>query len=327
MPLEAPTGQDFSVWCAVDSSVRGRKVILFYRPRGASNFEKVEMDRKQGWFVATIPGSAMDETVQHYVESQSANDNVLAATGGFANPNLLIVSETAEPVDPVMTESRLAGPKRKRVEVSDLLSEDDSDDPLGAQNEDDADARPALVGSAWAVRLAVGTGFGFHPDAQLEYRLDQEKAGGFAPMSLLHILPEVTYRWNADWTFGIQTRHQIILHEGETGRPNGRPANGANIILLRALYTLWAKQSLSVFASGHVGGGEGFRLVISPDETAARPGTDTIRGGPVVFGAGVGADYVLSGPWALTGETRFHVGAPDFAVGFELNVGAQYRLP
>jgi hypothetical protein len=54
--------------------------------------------------------------------------------------------------------------------------------------------------------------------------------------------------------------------------------------------------------------------------------SDTVRGGPVVLGPGVGAVMPFAHRFALAGEIRMLFGVPDFASIVEALLGVQYDI-
>ena len=75
--------------------------------------------------------------------------------------------------------------------------------------------------------------------------------------------------------------------------------------------------------SGAIGGGDGFRLVVPPDDKEMLRRNDSVRAGPIVLGPGVGVQYHLGPHAALVADLRAFVGAPEFATVVDFNTGAQ----
>jgi hypothetical protein len=62
---------------------------------------------------------------------------------------------------------------------------------------------------------------------------------------------------------------------------------------------------------------------VRPDPGAQLTRNDSIRGGPVVAGSGVGVLYHLGRSAALVSELRALVGVPRFAVVLDFTAGVQ----
>lgn len=314
LPDEVPPGKDLAVWCAVDPSVHAKKATLFVRPPDQSEFAKLAMERSaEGWWVATIPAASVKGTLlQFYVQAEKQNAEVLAATGNDASPGFVLVRPKARPVRAVMTQSFLDG----------------DDDPAAGAAIEEAPVE-APKGFQWRklwVALQGGSAYGWHSDAALEFRPDIEVAAGTASAGTFQVLPEIGYRLNEKWSASLQLRLQKLPNEGDTGGRPGGPAPGAISALLRALYETPLSQKLNLGISGYLGGGEGVRFVMDPIPTKGRSGTDTVRGGPFLIGAGVGAFYAVTERLALSADLRALVGVPDKALLGEFNLGFRYAF-
>ncbi len=53
---------------------------------------------------------------------------------------------------------------------------------------------------------------------------------------------------------------------------------------------------------------------------------DTVAGGPVLFGPGVGFQYRVADAVGLVAEIGGLVGVPNFTVNVDLNVGVAFQL-
>ena len=63
--------------------------------RGNADFQTAEMQRsRKGWYVATIPGSAMNVTnIQVYFEARDSHDWEIATSSQPGNPSVIEVCE------------------------------------------------------------------------------------------------------------------------------------------------------------------------------------------------------------------------------------------
>ena len=94
-------------------------------------------------------------------------------------------------------------------------------------------------------------------------------------------------------------------------------------MLAKAIYR-YPRERYQLYDGGVVGGGSGFRFRIDPQQSAALPASDTVRGGPVVFGPVGGIVLPLAERLSVVGELRVLVGAPDLAAMADFNVGLQF---
>lgn len=315
LPDRVPPGQSIAVWCGVDPGLRARGASLFVRPSDQAEFTKLPMKRSErGWYVGAIEaGLVKGSLLQFYVEAENGGGTRLAATGDAYSPNVLLVQARARPVPPVLTQGALDGDEPE----PDLLPTEPQADPV---------SRAGFDWSRTWVGLQAGTGWGWHAESALEFRQDITLPSGTTGAGLVHILPELGYQLSQRWSVSLQTRHQILPNEGDTGGRPGRPARAAHAALVRGIYTMPLASRWSLQGSGAIGGGEGFRMVIDPVANRGRSGTDSIRGGPILIGAGAGLLFGVTPRFGLVAELRALLGAPDLAVLGEFNLGARYAF-
>jgi hypothetical protein len=300
--------------CAAEPGLRPSRVALFFRAPGTEAFTEVPMTRsRKGWYVGEIPASATGGTlVQYYVEAQAPGNKVAATAGDAVSPNLLLLrtavaeggSDADEPLASLEEENPLEGIERERDRAS-------------------LHRRPA---GSWWVGLGLGSGYGWHPDRRLEFVTEKEVSSGYSRAGLLHLGPEVGYQLSEKVSFSLQGRHQFIPEEGFGDTRSGSPARSAHAVLARGTYFV-GDGNLQAFGTATVGGGEGFRLVVSPQPAEGVYRHDTIRGGPIILGPGAGLVYHFGGgrlAWAL--ELRALAGLPEFAAVAELSTGAAFAF-
>ena len=314
LPDEVPPGKDLAIWCAADPALHAKKASLFVRPPDQSEFTKLEMQRSsEGWWVATVPGASVKGTLlQFYVQAEKQNGEALAATGNNESPSLVLLRAGARPARSVITQGFLDG----------------EDVPAPITTLPEVVEEPSS-GFQWAnvwIALQAGTAYGWHSAANLEFRQDIEVGAGTASAGTLHILPEFGYRLSDRWSTSLQVRVQKLPSEGDTGGRPGGPAPGAVSALLRALYERPVSKRLSLAGSLYLGGGEGVRFVMDPVPSMGRSGTDSVRSGPLLVGAGIGMFFGVTKRFALTGDLRTLVGAPDLGVLGEFNLGLRYAF-
>jgi hypothetical protein len=101
----------------------------------------------------------------------------------------------------------------------------------------------------------------------------------------------------------------------------GNPARSAFAVLARP-QLLFGPRNVQLNLSGYLGGGDGFRLTVPPQLPKFRR-NDSVRGGPLVAGAGLGVLFHLTTHVALAADTRWLFGFPDFAGVADLALGMQ----
>jgi hypothetical protein len=288
-PDEAPPNHDAILRCVAQPEIQIAKVLLFYRLPGNESYETVTATKTpRGWYTAVVPAKAFaGKMVQYYFDARDGADKSVADNGRFESPNIMIVSKNAPPV----THNALAG---VRMEGSASVSDDSEENPIARFFDNERED----TGRKFWISLAVGRGIGFHGTATLEWS-KKEVSGGSHPASAVHLAPEIGFLVSPHFALALQLRNQLIVHTGMRDSMKGSPALGANAGLLRAIWFLPVGQFSNLQLSGIVGAGEGFRLVVPPNEVNNRPSSDTVKGGPVIGGVGLHTDIALSEMWAL----------------------------
>jgi hypothetical protein len=322
LPDEAPPSEEVPLRCVSAPTATVASMVLFYRPAGSETFTPVPMVRsRKGWYEGVVPASALvGKTLQYYVEARGPSKEVATSNGSSDSPNLVIIRNGAAPVG----RGALAAAQYRREPSN---AGEVEDNPLARTERDrerDVERSAAShrrVNALW-IGLGLGSGFGWHPRKQLEFRNDDAVAAGFSPAGLMHLSPEIGWQWTRHVAVSLQSRHQFIPESGSGDDRLGSPAHGALAVLLRGYY-YFGDGSGQPFLSGAVGGGDGFRLVVPPHPEVGVVRNDTIRGGPLLVGPGAGYLYNFNNHFAWVAEARALVGIPETAVVFELSTGAQ----
>ena len=105
----------------------------------------------------------------------------------------------------------------------------------------------------------------------------------------------------------------------------GNSNKWGHTVLAKATYR-YPRERYQLYYGGAIGGGSGFRFRIDPQQSAALPASDTVRGGPAVFGPLGGIVLPLAERLSVVGELRVLVGAPDLAAIADFNAGLQFDL-
>jgi hypothetical protein len=277
-------------------------------------------------FAVVIAGKAVSgRSLQYHLEARDASGAIVGTAGSADSPAVLLVkSPDGANGEPSVETSRPKARTASRKAPSD-------EDPLAGVAAERRQAQRAArlhrrEGGAMFAGLALGSGYGWHPRAPLELRRDLDVQPGLNTGGDFHVLPEVGYQLSDDLALSLQVRVQIIQSRGSGDPTAGKPARGAVAAIARAQW-FFGDDNTRFVASGNVGAGDAFRLVVPPrtdgDANTALPRHDTIRGGPLVLGPGAGVIHHFTSAIAAGAEIRTLVGAPNFAVVFDVGAGLQ----
>ncbi len=302
-------GSAITITAKVDINQNVKKLILAYRPDGASEFlGRVMKEVTQGNWTAEIPATATaGNRVAYYIEAQAEDESTMGKKGAEEDPLVITLKGSGAPVE-------------KKAD-----DEDDDDDDEGP---------------SWFFALGVGSGAGYVASAPGEVNSDYKNvSAGFAPATLGHIAPEIGYFVKANVLLSLQLRLQLV-----TG-PNNRnaatvadgcgadlvcvPAKNATAALAKVTF-LFGEEKFHPYVSLAAGGGQ-IRHVVTftgantnncgPTKTSKDSCIDTVLGGPVFVGGGLGFMYNASNNFALTLGVAPLVGFPNFTLNFDFNAG------
>jgi len=295
----------------VDQGLKFDKIVLAYRPNGASDYLGREMKQVDpGIYSAEIPARATSGTmVAYYIEAQTANGDPVAARGSAEKPLVVMIGE-----------ARVAKKQGKK-------SDDDDD---GDDDEDEDENAPRYF-----IGLGVGTGFGYAKgngdnDAGTPY-----SSGGLASAQAVQFTPEVGYWLRPDLMLSVQIRYQMVTGTTEWVDPNpmGHTHKAINYALagFAKATELFGHGRLKPMASFALGGGTIRHVVKNPtkQDCGADMKTDcvdTIAAGPFLAAVGGGILYNLTPRIGLLGVANAELGLTDFTVNLDLSVGAAYQF-
>jgi hypothetical protein len=327
---EAPPEEDIVLHCVLRPDLAATKVMVFFRPAGQETFSSSGATRSPaGWYRATIPGRVVEgRSLQYYLEARDPKGNPVANAGRDDSPNLLLVREEAAPLGKLY-----AGIARRRTAADDDYGDDaddppPEDDPLRAvarQRERERQMAGRHVRRPGAIfgGLAAGSGYGWHPASKLEFYEKSTIEAGWIPSGRFQMVPEIGYQLNEQLAVSLVGRVQFIAQKGSGDQQPGKPASGAFLVLGRLQYFLGAgnlQTSLSLYG----GGGDGFRLTIDPIPPNLR--NDSVRGGPLCAGAGVGILYHFTEHVALAVDAKTLYGFPTTAAVVDGTTGLQFSF-
>ena len=328
VPLEAPPSHEVLLRCAVRPDLRPARLTLHYRPAGTETFSTVSMRRAgKGYFQGVVPADATaGKSLQFFVEAGGPNKINI---GTAESPNILLLREGATPVGQVAAEASSdskAAEEEAAAEAERIRREDE--DPLAASElkRELALVRRRPAGKLWAA-LGLGSGYGWQPGADLEFRPKRRIDPGPLAAGLAHALPEIGYQVTDRLSLSLQGRLQYAPVEGSGDPLPGSPRETATAVLLRGALG-FGEGPFHAIVTACVGGGKdgGFRLVVPADNKADLPRSDTVRGGPFLVGAGGGLVYHFSRRVSLPLELRALVGFPTVAAVLELGTGVVFAF-
>ena len=307
---EGKQGSAISVTVGVQNDLQFEKMILAYRPEGASEFLGREMKEvADGRYGAEIPTSAtMGGAVAYYIEAEDASGAPVAARGSVDNPLTI----------------RLLGVGVSRREDEDEEEEDEGEGP---------DHR-------YFVGLMAGKGFGWatgNGDTNHDIPIDPS---GLAGSGLVQFAPEIGYWLNSSLMLSLQIRYEYItgttdIYEQTPMQcPNGvcKTANYAFAAFAKATWK-YGEGKFHPFFSLAAGGGR-IRHVVSysrrvlPNCGPSRNATcvDTIGAGPVLLGPGGGAMYDITETASIVVQANSVLAFPDFTFHLDANLGVAFAF-
>jgi hypothetical protein len=329
--------------CAVAPSLPVAKVFLMYQEPGKEEYTELEMTKSpKGWFVGKIPKKAVTgKSVKYYFEGRNAADKPIVRNGELSSPNFLLLME--EDAYNELKESKGGG----------SAGGDDTENPL---EEQEGPRKRSLLGKRneelegldlrfgkrkWWIGIGAGSGFGFAKGNGLEavngssdpnfHDLNGSFQAGGAWAGLGHLAPEVGLMITPNLALSLEGRFQYIPQQAKYARFAARGALSGLAKLM-----VYTKQSqIRFFGSAILGGGEGFRFVVKPASIVTDPNDrlyavrdfqDTVKGGPVIGGAGIGMYYEATRRTSIVLEVHGLAGFPTFSFVVDANLALQFNF-
>ena len=305
---EGKRGSAISITVGVEASLKFDKMVLAYRPAGASEFMGREMKEvAEGRYGAEIPTTAtLGVEVAYYVEAEDGDGNPVAAVGSVDKPLLI----------------KLAG-AHAAVRKSDEGEEEEEEGP---------DHR-------YFAALLAGSGFGWATGVGDTNHDVMITPAGIAPASLFQLAPELGYWWSSSLMVSLQLRYQHISGTTDVfvGTKDYHAANYAFAVLGKATWK-FGEDKLHPFFSLAAGGGQ-IRHVVTLKNVKLVNGVtqcgtsskmnnetcvDTIAAGPVLVGPGGGLFYDLTDSLSLVVEADSVIGITNFTFNVDINAGVSY---
>ena len=326
MPREAPPGQELEVRCRPNAGLRAERSFLFFRSAGQKEYTALRMvrDGKDG-YTATIPaGSVSGRALDYYVEAESSTGQVIGTLGAEAEPRALTLRRGAPPAGRLsLADMRSGGaPTTGREPPPD---DELRSSPRSSRSDGVGRGHRRAPGAVW-VGFGIGSGVGAHPTRDLEHHTGKNVGTGLS-YAAFHVLPELGIQYDDRLALSVQSRHQYILPSGGPDMTvSGSAPRMAHALLARAHYELWGGEMFQFLGTATLGGGSGFRLKVPPVPSSGLPSSDTVAGGPLVFGPGVSLFLNLNEKVLLAAEVRMLIGFDKLAALGEGSLGVQYAF-
>jgi hypothetical protein len=308
---EGKQGSAISVTVGVQNDLQFEKIILAYRPEGASEFLGREMKEvAEGRYGAEIPTSAtMGGTVAYYIEAEDADGAPVAARGSVDNPLTI----------------RLLGVGVSRREDED---KDEDEDEEGPEHR-------------YFVAMLAGMGGGYATGSGDLNRDLNVNPAGLAVAGVGQIAPEFGYWLNSSLMLSLQLRYEYItgttdIYEAMQNMCPGAHCHAANYAFAAFAKATWkfgGDSKFHPFFSLAAGGGRIRHVVSFENQKVTNCGAthtqgciDTIGAGPVLLGPGGGLMYSINDNFAALVQLNSVLAFPDFTVHLDANLGLAYAF-
>ena len=294
-------GQSINVVATLDPRTEGvAKVVLAYRPEGATDFLAREMSKSGNTYAGEIPGSATNgATVAYFIEAQGADEAVLSSAGTQEKPFTVSLSAP----------SGKSGGKKKEGD------EEDDDEEAGK------------------IYLSLGVGLGFGSASGNGEVLTRQSASGFASGGGQVVL-EGGYFVAPQLRLSLAARFQFYsgpngyfdsTMSGACGSDNYcQPASGALSVFAKGAWFFRSMGLVRPYVGAALGGGQ-IRHVVSFDDpkTCGNAGTeackDTALAGPVFIGPHGGILFAFNRHAGVALELGTQLGFPKFTFNIDVN--------
>ena len=322
--------------CAVSPNLPvsvAKMYLMYLEPKKEKYTEQPMTKTPKGWWKGKVPKKTVTGTsVSYYFEGRDASGKPVVRNGEESSPNHLLVMEEAA--------YQKLKEKQFGQDVENPLEEGNKEvgENLLGRRREDIGTNVNFGNRKWWFGLGAGTGFGYAKGKGLEavnrstdsfHSLAQEFVPGGAFAGLMHFAPEVGYQISPNVAISVEGRFQYIPQPAQYSR---FAATGALSGLLKVMrYTKQAQ--IRFFGSAIAGGGEGFRFTVYPVDPGLHPELsnvqdfkDTVLGGPIIAGAGVGMYYEATKRVSIVVEAHGLAGFPTFSFVADGNLALQVNF-
>jgi hypothetical protein len=273
LALEAQLGPD----------VKATKVVIMFRPEGATDFTEVRMTATGCSYKGQIPASAMKGSLVHYyIAAYDGGNKPVAAKGSAGSPNIIevtsgggggggTVGDTEDPINggkPIKPVSGGGGSGGGSISSGVVV-------PHGP---------PKIM-----FAVSGGTGFGYVTGTTEGGNTVKNCCLG---SSLAVVVPEIGYHLNPRTSIGVAIRLGFPVGANIDGHATMAPGG-----MLRLRYAL-SPTGTGLHVMGQIGAGI-LRSTIKLDTSTNGMDTDIVAQGPLLVGGGVGYTKQLSGSIAF----------------------------
>jgi hypothetical protein len=298
---EGKQGSAISITVGVPSELQFDKLVLAYRPDGATDFLGREMKQvANGRYGAEIPPSATSGgAVAYYIEADDKDGGALATRGSVDSPLVI----------------HLVGVGAARSHTSEEEEDDESPD------------------HRFFLGLMAGSGVGW-ATGQGDTNADTTiSPAGLASAGVLEVSPEAGYWMSSSLMLSLQMRYEHITGTTDIVDANNKTFHTANYALAVFAKATWkyGEGKFHPFFSLAAGGGRIRHVVSFKNQHLTNCGpmhnqdcVDTIGAGPVLLGPGAGFLYDLGEQLALVLQLNSVVGFPNFTVNLDGNIGVAF---
>jgi hypothetical protein len=286
--------------------------------------------------------------MQYYCEARDSDDNVVATSGQEDIPNPIILTPAAPGETPVGRRVATGGKGDGDDPLKRIKDEQKSEIH-------ELVLHRRRKGAFWlAPGIAPFSSVGYHRASYLEWRHPPDPdcpitscptyGAGFRLAGTITGYLELGYLITDHIGVAAQGRYEWISSEGSGDQSLGSPATRAVSVLGRGLYYLdLGAGNAQLQFSADFGGGDGYRFALPPTNPGHKPElvdpknlnagcikdakgvcklqptlvTDTVRSGPLVYGAGVGFIYHFTSHLAANVEMRVLGAGPHFGLLIE----------
>ena len=309
---------------------------------GKEEYVEVEMTKSpKGWFVGEDPEEGgHGEVGEVLLRGAQRRGQAGRPQRRLTSPNIILLIE--EDADNEEGEAGAAG----------SAGGEDTENPLEEQEGPRTALRPWAASTRswigldtrygkrkWWIGIGVGSGYGYAKGNGLEADGSSDlQLHGLTPASgpgawagLGHLAPEVGSHDHARTSRSRSRAASSTSRSRRSTRTSRRAARSR----CSAKFLVFTKQSqLRFFGSRIVGGGEGFRFVVYPASIVTDPNNrlyrsdfqDTVKGGPVIGGAGIGVYYEATRRTSIVLEVNGLAGFPTFSFVVDVNLALQFNF-
>jgi hypothetical protein len=297
-----------------DKDLEAGTIVLRYRAATSYAFNDVPMKKgPTGAFEAAIPASATDgEQVVYFIEARRSNGSVIVGRGRAGDPIVVAVARPA----PAVAATATATPRPS--------------------------SPPAETAKRFYFALVGGTGLGWASGSG-ETTLNPVASSSVGWTHSGQLAPEFGYFVTSRLMLSLQMRLQLVTGATPYHVPNPMPnecgtmehvcdpASGAIAGLVKAtLFLADPRSAFQPYLSLSAGGGtiRNVSRVMGPDACGSgnQPCLDTVAGGPVLVGPGIGFRYAISDGVGIVTGVGGLIGLPKFTATADVDVGLSFRL-